>query len=116
MVQSLAIDENGDLFTDGNNNLGMVSGADAVGQNCVTAMRAQRGEMQYAMQDGMPTAATAFDRYNPIAFEAAARKVIRAVAGVTNITAFNVARVGNNLNYTATIQTIYGQTTITGTL
>lgn len=115
MVQSIAIDDNGDMFLDGNSNLGMVSGADAVGQNCVTAMRAQKGEMQYALQSGMPTMATAFDRYDPIAFEAAARKVIRAVVGVVSVTAFSVVQVGNELQYAATIQTIYGSTAIEAT-
>lgn len=116
MVQSIAIDANGDTFLDGNNNLAMVSGADAVGQNCVTAMRAQKGEMQYAMQNGMPMAATAFETYNPVAFEAAGRKVLLAVVGVVKVTSFNVQRVQNQLQYAATIKTIYGPTTIAGTV
>lgn len=116
-VQSIAINEDGDMYLNGSRNLVMVTGADAVGQNCVTAMRAQRGEMQYALTSGMPTAATAFDRYDPIAFEAAARKVIRAVSGVVAVTAFTVTASDNVLSYTATISTIYGSsTTITGSV
>lgn len=116
MTFTFAINENGDTYLDGNGNIATLTGAEAVGQNCVTAMRAQRGEMQYAMQDGMPTAATAFDTYNPIAFEAAARAVIKKVQGVISITSFTVKRVENTLNYAATIQTIFGQTTIQGSL
>ncbi|AAT37773.1 gp09 [Burkholderia phage BcepB1A] len=114
MAFTFAINKNGDTYLDGNGNITVLTGADAVGQNCVTAMRAQRAEMQYAMQDGMPMAATAFDSYNPVAFEAAARRVIKKVQGVTAITSFTVKRIENTLNYSATIQTIYGQTTIQG--
>jgi hypothetical protein len=112
MVQSWAINANGDLYRDANGNMALVSGADAVGQNCVTAMRAQRGEMQYNLTGGMPMGATAFETYNPAAFEAAARKVLGAVAGVVAVTDFAVSRSGNALNYSATIETIYGATFI----
>ena len=116
MVQSIAINANGDMYLDGSGNIAMVSGADAVGQNCVTAMRAVKGEMEYDLTGGMPYAATAFQTYNPIAFEASARKIIGAVTGVTAVTAFVVNKLQNTLQYTASIQTIYGPTTITGTV
>jgi hypothetical protein len=116
MAQSFAIDDKGDMYLTGSNDLAMVSGAAAVAQNCVTAMRAQKYEMQYAMQEGVPTAATAFEKYNPVAFEASARKVLKAVPGVVSVTAFSVKRVQNTLNYDATIQTIYGTTTIQSVL
>jgi hypothetical protein len=116
MVQSVAINANGDMFVDGSGNVAFVSGAAAVGQNCVTAMRAVKGEMQYALTSGMPYAATAFNTYNPIAFEAAARKVIGGVTGVIAVTAFTVTLISNTLTYLATISTIYGSTTITGSV
>src|SRR5579859_8189476 len=99
MTFTFAINENGDTYLDTNGNIATLTGAPAVGQNCVTAMRAQRNEMQYAMTDGMPTAATAFDTYNPIAFEASARAVIKKVEGVKSITAFTVRAVQNSLQY-----------------
>lgn len=112
MVQSVAINANGDLFLDGNGNVAMVSGIDAVAQNCLTAMRAQQGEMQYDLTSGMPMAATAFNTLNPVAFAAAGRKVLAGVDGVTQVTSFVVTQNGTALDYTATIQTIYGPTTI----
>jgi hypothetical protein len=117
MTQSIAIDpDDYDLFLDGNSNLAMVSGVDAIAQNTATAMRALKNEMQYAMQDGMPMFATAFNTYNPIAFEAAARKVIGKVDGVTGITSFAVTRVKNQLVYAANVTTIFGTTTVQGAI
>lgn len=116
MVQSVAINANGDMYRDSTGNIAMVSGADAVGQNCITAMRAVKGEMEYDQTGGMPYAATAFQTYNPIAFEAAARKVLGAVTGVTAVTSFTVTKTGNDLVYAASISTIYGPTTITGSV
>jgi hypothetical protein len=114
MVQSIAIDDDGDMYLDGSNNLVMVTGIDAIAQNSVTAMRAQRNEMQYAMTSGMPTAATAFDNFDPIAFEAAARKVLLAVTGVLSVTSFTVGATDNKLQYAATLNTESGPTTIQG--
>lgn len=115
MTQSFAITaDTRDMYKDGGKNLVMVSGVDAIAQNCSTAMRAQKGEMQYNMQGGMPMMATAFNQYDPIAFEAAARKVLRGVDGVTGIAAFNVTRSTNTLNYTATVNTIFGSVQISG--
>lgn len=113
MAQTIAINANGDMYLTGGN-VTLLSGADAVGQDCVTAMRTVIGEMQYEIQNGMPYFQTAFNRYDPFAFEAAARGVIGAVVGVDSITAFTVQVIGNALTYTATIETIYGPTFING--
>lgn len=113
MAFTFALDENGDTYLDKTGDIAVLTGINAVSQNCVTAMRAQRGEMQYAMDAGMPMAATAFDKFNPFAFESFARDVLLAVDGVDSVTDFNVSVNGNTLSYSATIQTIYGQTTIT---
>lgn len=113
MAQTIAIDANGDMFLTGGN-VTMLTNADAIGQDCITAMRAQLGEMQYAMQSGMPYFKTAFNTFTPIAFASAGKKVIRAVQGVVDVTQFNVQLIDNVLNYTATIETIFGQTFING--
>jgi hypothetical protein len=114
MVQSIAINANGDMYLDASGNIAWVTGIDAVSQNSATAMRAQRNEMQYDQTGGMPMGATAFDTYDPVAFEAAARQVLLAVDGVTGVTAFSVTKSGNQLQYSATLSTIYGPTVISG--
>lgn len=113
MAQTIAIDTNGAMYLTAGS-ITMLTGADAVGQDCVTAMRTSRGELQYAMQQGMPYRQTAFNRYNPKAFEAAARRVIGGVHDVVQITEFTVTLTGNVLFYTATIETAFGQTFISG--
>lgn len=116
MTQTIQIDTvNYDIMRGTDGNLSIISAADAVGQNCITAIRAQKSEMQYAMQDGMPTFEVAFQRNRPQAFAANARRIINGVTGVVRVTAFNIAASKNTLVYNATIETIYGTTFIQGT-
>lgn len=95
--------------------LDMTGNAAATGQLCKSRIEAQRGEMRYATDKGMPTAATAFNTFNPQQFEAAARSIILGTPNVTGIQSFSMYRDGNTLNYAAAIITIYGNTIITGT-
>lgn len=115
-MRSLAINGVNDIFLARDGRLAFVTDAAAVGQNAKTAMQAQRFEMVYRYDDGMPTRQTAFDRYSPAQFEAAARAVIMRVEGVESIQSFTVDRVGNALVYTAAIQTIYGPTVVTNAI
>lgn len=103
-----------DLYLDAVGNLAMDDGAQAVAACCRSAIQAQRGEMQFALTDGMPTTETAWDRYSPAQFEAAARAIIRGVPDVLEVVAFTIERAGEALRYTATIRTVYGETVING--
>ena len=107
-MTSIAITMDNDLFLDARGNLAFVTGAQAIAQDTRTAMSAMLGEMQYAIESGMPMRSTAFDRYNPAQFEAAARAVILAVPGVVSIDEFRATMNGNTLDYTAQISTIEG--------
>lgn len=113
MTQSIGLDANGDIHT-ANGNLVFVSSLSAVMQNCQTAMLAQRGEMMYATDTGMPTLQTAWNNYSPQQFEAAARAVITAVSGVVSVLAFSAKLTDGTLSYSATINTIYGVSSING--
>lgn len=114
MTQTFAIDENGDLSLGPDKNLTILSGAAAVQQNCITAMRAQRSEMIYSMNTGMPYGATAFGTFNPRAFAAAGELTLAAVDGVLQVNSFVVTQSKNTLNYTAEIDSVYGPITING--
>lgn len=102
-MRTLAIDENNDLRRGASGNLELLNGVQAIAQNCRTAVQAQRGEMQFAADTGMPTFATAWDRYSPEQFEAAARAVLLRVPGVVSVDEFAIERRGGVLAYTATI-------------
>lgn len=103
-----------DLVLDREGNIAIVSDLEAVAANCQTAVQAQRGEMMFEADKGMPTFATAWNDYNPVQFEAAARTIIQAVPGVLSVGSFAILRVGEALRYTAVIRTVYGETQVNG--
>ncbi len=111
MTQSFATNSTNDLFLDASGNLAFVSGIYAAEQNCKTAMLMLQGEAMYAKQSGMPYQTTAWDNYQPILFEAAARNVLLAVQDVVEVIAFDQSLIDNVLRYEATIRTIYGTVT-----
>lgn len=114
MTQTLASDANNDIYLDRAGRLRMVSGAEAVAANCRSAVQAQRGEMMYAADKGMPTFATAWNGYRPMQFEAAARSIILAVPEVLAVESFTIQRTGEILGYTAVIRTTYGEAVVNG--
>lgn len=114
MTRSLAINSNRDIYMDSNKNIAVVTGKEACAQNSVTAMSAQLSEMVYATSSGMPMQATAFDRYDTVGFEMAARAILLQVRDVLDVTAFAVSQQGAILVYSATLSTIYGEVVING--
>jgi hypothetical protein len=110
-----AEDENNDPYIDPDTgDQAVLTGAAAVGQVCKSRIQAQRGEMKYAADQGMPTFSTAFNTFNPQQFEAAARTIILGTPYIIGIQSFSMYTNANTLYYTAVIQTQYGQTTVTG--
>lgn len=115
MLRTFAINEKNDFALDRAGNLQVLEGAQAIADVCRNAVQDQLGEMLYAMADGMPTAATVFNNYNPSQFEAAARGIILSVQGVREIESFTVNRVGEVLRYSAVITlTTAEQVTVNG--
>lgn len=116
MTRTIASNQDNDVFLDRLGNIAIATGATAVAMNCRTAIQAQLGEMLFAADKGMPTFETAWNNYNPLQFEAAARVILLGVPDVVAVEAFTVNRAGETLGYTATIRTIYGETPINGRL
>jgi len=114
MTRTFLSDERNDLYLDRDGGLAMDSGLAGVAANCRTAIQAQLGEMIFAMDEGMPTLATAWDNYNPVQFEAAARMILRSVPDVLEVPSFTVERAGGVLRYTARIRTAFGETSVNG--
>lgn len=111
---TLATNELNDIYIDGGGLLAIRRELAALAQCCETAIQAQRGEMVYAADQGMPMMATAFMDYDPQGFEAAARAILRTIPGVLEVVAFNVSRADGALRYTAVILTVYGEAPISG--
>lgn len=112
MTTSFAEDDNRDMYRGADGNIAFVSAAPCIAQLTKSRVESQRGEMIYAMNQGMPTRTTAWDTFNPKQFEAAARAIILATSDVTGIQTFNMTKQENTLNYSATIRTIYGTVTV----
>lgn len=110
-METLSIDLNDQHtpYLDAAGNLAMISNHQACLQNCQTAMLAQRAEMYYAMDEGIPYRQTSWDRYRPAQFEAATRVAILSVPGVIRIESFSFGFTDNRFHYTATIVTNWGK-------
>jgi hypothetical protein len=116
VTRTFATDSNNDLVLDRAGALTILVDIEAVAADCRTAIQAQLGEMMFAVDQGMPMFATAWNDYNPAQFEAAARVIMLGVPGVLSVDAFAVERVGESLRYTATIRTAYGEAALNGGL
>lgn len=114
MTRTIETTANNDIALDVNGNVSIAVDLDAVIGNCKTAIQAQRGEMQYAVDSGMPTLDTAWANYLPLQFEAAARTILKAVPGVIEVESFSTSRDGATLRYTAGIRTTYGRGSLNG--
>ncbi len=116
MAISLAGNNKNDLYLDSSGNIAIVRDLQAVLQDCENIMKAQRGEMIFQIDQGVPTLATVWNKLNIGQFTAAAITQIMRVAGVVKVVSFTANQDGENLNYVATIQTIYGTKDIAGDL
>lgn len=115
MSTSLAVDANNDLFIGTGGALAVVSGLASTLQACEHAARTLQGEMIYAVDQGIPYFAVAWNGSpNRVQFEAFLRRALLAVAGVSEVTALSSRAEGGTLSYSATIQTIYGVGAISG--
>lgn len=108
-MTSIATNANNDIYLDANGNLAMVTGLDAVVQDCEHVMKAQLGEMPLALDEGVPTLTTIWASWKPAQFEAYARAMLLSVPGVVAVTAFTLTRAAGVASYVAEIQTIYSE-------
>jgi hypothetical protein len=113
-MQTLAENDNNDLYIDGTGNIPVLTAQQALAQSYASAIEVRLAEMEYAQDQGMPWFQTAFNSYNPIQFEAAARNIIDSFDQTVTITAFTVTKTKNVLSYVATIETIYGTVYLNG--
>jgi len=113
-VKTLSVNESNDIFTK-NGLLVIADGVEALRQQCTQIMSTVRGEMQYAIDRGIPYYQTLWTGSpNVLAFEAAARDALLSLAGVTGIDSFSARLQDNVLTYSVSINTIYGATVING--
>jgi len=107
----IATNQNNDIFIGQDGNISMIFGIDAVLQACEHAAKAQLGEMIFLDDQGVPNFQTIWRGGNPniSQFDSALRSVILAVDGVVGIESLDIKVDKNQLTYSITINTIYGQ-------
>lgn len=114
MTTTFAVDGNNDLVIVGRA-LSIASGLEAVLQICAQCAKAILGEMVLNTAGGMPYFETVWiGGPSSAAFEAAFRLRIVLVQGVIEIEELTTAQVGDSMQYTATIATIFGTGAISG--
>lgn len=122
MTTVLAVNSDNDLYVDNTNNLAMFfgntstpHGLEAVAQACKTTSLAQLREMVLFTTQGMPALQSIFNS-NPnfAVYRAALVAAMRQVPGVLSVQSIVFTKTGNVLNYSAEIQSIYGELTVNG--
>jgi hypothetical protein len=110
-----AVDENDDLYLDDAGNIAIVTGLEAVLQNCAHAVKAQLGEMVLQTDQGMPDFQVIWNgNPNVSQFEASLREIILAQPNVISISELTTVINNNILSYTITIVTDFGEGAING--
>jgi hypothetical protein len=115
-MRTLALNAARDICLGADGNLAILEGREAIAQNAATAMRALRGEMLFAADEGMPHFEAAFLKYRPALFEASARKTLAKVAGVAKVASLTHRREGDTLAYEAQLWTADGPAALKETL
>lgn len=114
MTRIWSVNANNDIFTRPGGRLAIDTDLQAVLQLCEHAMKAQLNEMIYARNRGIDYETNIFDGSpNLLAFESDARRQLNRIPDVVSVTSFDANLVGNSIEYTATIQTVFGLGTIT---
>ena len=117
MTQVFTENEDNDLFVGDNKQLGLLSGIQSTVQITKAAMELQLGEAIYSIALGIPTDRAVWSGNPDLQqFESFARSQIERISDVVEVKEFNALINDDVLEYTATISTIYGDTTVNGSL
>jgi hypothetical protein len=114
MARTLAVNANNDLFIGRDGNISINVGIDAVKDACSQAAKTLLGEMVLRVNDGIPYDQAVWSGVPNIpVFVAALRTALLGVVDVTDVESLDVIQQADVLQYTAVINTVYGQTILT---
>ena len=115
MTKCLGLNSNNDIYLGADGNIVLQSGADAVGTACLTISKSQLGEMVLSSTQGIPYFETVFNGIpNLRIWKSYLISMLQNVDGVIQVTDLSLINNNNILNYTATIETQFGLTAISG--
>jgi len=107
-MKILGENNNNDLFIGTNNQLVVRTGIDAVVQASKSAIEAQRGEMQFATNRGIPTDQTLWSgTAEQQQFQFYCRQALVRLPDVVRVSSFITTIADNTLSYEATIITVF---------
>jgi hypothetical protein len=104
-----------DIYIDTSGNLAVGTGQPALLQICQAYLEAQLREMVFQYNQGMPTFDDVFQGNNLSAYIAAGRQRLMSIPSVLSVPSFTAKYVGNQMQYTAQILTVYSNTILTVT-
>lgn len=111
-----AMDANGDMTWGSSQQNFLVNSPEAVGQLVLTRLKLLQGEWFLDKTAGVPWSTQILGRNTGSTYDQAIKACILGTQGVTSIISYSSTLVNRKLTVTATIDTAYGQTTITTTL
>ena len=115
MTQTIAVNNNNDIYIGADGNLAFFTGLQATLQCCEHAAKTILGELVLQTDEGLPYFQAVWVGAPNIAqFENALINAVQAVSGVQNVLSVNISSINNTLLYDLTILTIYGQGVING--
>ena len=114
MTQSLGLNSSNDLYLNSSGNLQVDTGLQALIDVCLNVSRALLGEMVLTINNGLPYFQAVFTGNPNLAiFQAYLISALNNIDGVNSVQNVNMSLNANVLSFTATIDTIYGPTTLT---
>ena len=117
MTQTIGTDSNNDLYLGSNGNIVILQSQSAVVAACRSASLLSLGEAVLATTTGIPFFQAVFNGQPNIAvFQSYLRTAILNVPGVLSIQNLTTNVNGGVLSYSVTIQSIYGETVIAGSV
>ena len=115
MTRTIAVDDLNDIYVGPDGNLAIVTDLEATMQAVQQAAQTQLGEMEYAVDQGIPNFDTVWSGAPNISqFEAYLRRAIIAVDHVTGIRDLTISAAGGAVSYTAIIDTDFGSGALNG--
>ena len=117
MTKTFNTNANRDIFIGSDGKLSIATDLQGVLKGCESASYAQLGEMVLARGLGIPNFQAIWVGVpNYPIFELYLRNTLLAVTGVKSVKSINITVRNNTLSYTATIVTIYGAGSISGSI
>jgi hypothetical protein len=117
MVQTLALSDQNDLVLNAAGSLVMLSGIDAVSAACNTAAQTQLGECVLNTAQGLPNFQAIWVGVPDYQiWQSYLEGTLLNVPGVASVQSTTITQNNGVLNYVAVIKSIYGPTTIQGSI